>query len=108
MQVAGRTNENFRPRGKSGGRGADGRSENDERSGGGGDAGAEEGDDTALVRRGWVVAVAMVGPVVVGVRRIGRVEIGVELRANREHREQQHQGGGADREGAVEQAEQWR
>jgi hypothetical protein len=50
----------------------------------------------------------MVGPVVVGMRRIGRVEIGVELRADREHREQQHQGGGADREGAVEQAEQWR
>jgi hypothetical protein len=30
----------------------------------------------------------------------------VELRANREHREHHHQGGGADREGAVEQTEQ--
>jgi len=52
----------------------------------------------ALVRSGLVVAVTVFGPVMVAVRGIARVEIGVELRADREHREHHHQGGGADRE----------
>ena len=86
---------------------ADSRGEDDDGRGCGGDAGSEEGDDTAFVGVGrFRVAVTVVGPLVVGVRGIGRVEIGVELRANREHREHHHQGGGADREGAVEQTEQ--
>ena len=106
MQVAGRGEENFCPRRKSGGRVANVWGEDDERGGCSGDAGAEKGDDAALVRSRLVVAV--VGPVVMAVRGIARVEIGMELRADREDHEHHNQGGGTDREGAVEQAEQWR
>lgn len=83
-----------------------GRHRDNERSSSGGDAGSEEGDDATFVRGDLVVAVTVVVPVMMVVRGIGRVEIGVELRADREDREHQDQGRGADREGAVEQAEQ--
>lgn len=77
-----------------------------ERSRSGGDARSEESDDATFVRGDLVVAVTVVVPVMMVVRGIGRVEIGVELRADREDREHQDQRSGADREGAVEQAEQ--
>ena len=90
VQVTGWTDENLGVRRDGGGDVGSGRSREQECHGGGGDAAGEKGDDATVVgMHGFGCGVV-------------RMEVGVELRADREDREQQHEHGRPGREEAVE------